>query len=521
MVTTSRELTNTSVNVNLYGRELLSPLTLTRSNVYIEEDINKYITVKALLVRVSHNSSVPKVQVEQLGGFDFVPCKQITDKLSLKFFEKLLVGRVKNHSLCPDYSQINYQVNLTEDQETQSSTSLTVRVFPCSLPDPTQCAPFEMIHGTKLNFAEMSNLISPSNYKKPVQFRALFETLMIDVYRAKSLTYALKKNMILDDRFEIRKPEVRAAYGVLEKFSSDSWNRENRTVYCTEEQIFELNCEEYAEFFYEVHSDTVVTTRSYMKISALAGQFGGVLKLLSMLTLAFSFYSAKSVNSYIQQKLFPVHQFCAQELDGAVSEALEKRVEVERRVSLRYKKTTADSTEEPAGVGQELSGVGRGRNEHDEVKTLGKVAREVVESRMDAVDLIKRLNFVEILQRSLLDQHQEVLLPLALLGSKKSPEGYEETTKADEIVWSPPSGSQRQLSPPQPKIKLSLRGFDQPPEIGDKENLEFSDYEKAYKYLKNLVPDNIFKEALREKLIMSLEAIFEPEKSKNGSEMSN
>ena len=410
IVTTSRELSTTPLTFNLYGKDLLTPLTVSMGNQFVDKDMSKFITVKAQIIKTRYNWESGSVETDLSKKFDFVPCSQIEDKSTQDYIKKILPDVLASIALCPNFKQVDNQVILSDDTNNQESSYLVIKVYPCSLPDSSQCASLGQIHGSHVNYGEQSNLISPSNYHKPIEFRSLSSRILIDTERTKSITYALKYNKIMDDRQHFKKPSVRAEYGTLEKFGSDSWQRDASQFFCSLGMIESGACQEYLEFSYEMHSDVVITRRNYKKIATVMGEFGGVLKLLTTAVIIFSIYYSWSIKSYLFGKVMGMEDSCVAEIDKRVRESISKEREAsednkgdfEKALDLDSSKASSEASKEPKEV------------------SFKKVCQEIVKSRSDALDLMERLNFIELLEKALLEEHHEVLLPLALLKAKQN-----------------------------------------------------------------------------------------------------
>ena len=280
---------------------------------------------------------------------------------------------------------------------------------------------------------------------------------MIDTKRAKSFSSTLQMNKILDDRYEFKKPSIRTEYGIMESFFSDSWARDMTQTTCTPAMISAGTCEEYMEFVYEISDDVVITTRSYTKITKLLGEFGGILKLLTSFLIVFSLYYSRSIRSFLIEKIFPMKKGCFEELNKRIQE----------------KKDTERRLEEPKPKPKKVP------------KVVQKMTGKVVDSRTDAVELMKKLNFVDILESSIFKKHHKILLPLALVKSKQMEEKRTESLTEMELG----------------------EGFSRVDKSGKK--YEFSDYLKAYNRLKSAENGNSIKELFNNKMVDYLGDMFE------------
>ena len=280
VVTTSRELSSSSQSFNIVGQDLFSGFALSFKE-FLETKFVDLITMKMQLMRKSFDPRTNTTKTEPIKTIRYVSCSQASDQSIIDLLKKLVNDLNLNQYLCPVFNEVDNNVTLRSDPQNFSSTYLSLKIYPCSLPDPSQCSPIKPGENMRLIIPQITNLVSPSNYEDPVAFRWKVTNVLIDSVRARLNTHLLQVNRIVDDRSSWNKPKTKVEYGVFRPFITDSWERNMTQVYCTTAMIDSGECDEYLEITYEMDNEVVITNRRYKKMPAVLGEFGGMLKLLT------------------------------------------------------------------------------------------------------------------------------------------------------------------------------------------------------------------------------------------------
>ena len=490
VVTNSVEFSPETLTYDLYGKAVLSPISVSLNSQFVQNNMNRYITVKAKLIHSKFNLQTDFIDTQVVKEFLYVPCSTISDPTTLEAVEEIIPdSNLKVTFLCPDFQKAGNNLTLTSDPRDSSTTTLEVRVFPCSLADTSQCAPASELEGLGINYLEVSNLVSPSNFKNPITQKSQFSSMLLDLKRAKSLSYGLKFKKVIDDRWHIRGATERGTYAVPEKDNLDSWQRDPAQTTCTLSQVNEAagaaRCGEYLYLGYEINNEIEVTRRRYHKIATLLGEFGGSLKLITSLLVLMTFYNSRRVKSYLTKALFPFK-------DSFVKELNQK---IEQEAMQKNKVTMKDPANQTSRISKKKS------KKKNHVK---EVTNEIINSRINGIELMHKLNFIEILQESLLDENQKLLLPLALLRAKQR-QREEEEMKAQGLR---PDGSQlnevrigqESLDGPQRRKKETKKGDGK---------LGMADYKQKYQALLESQPDNPLKQMFKEIMVDELKDWFD------------
>ena len=419
VVTTTRELSRSSQGINLYGKDILLPYSISSRRTFEPLKMNNFMTVIGQIIKKNFDPLANSSKISISKQFNYIPCPQITEDQSLLDLFKMVAENTDIRAyLCPNFKEINNNVTLSYDPDNLSSTSVTIKVYPCSLPDFNDCFPVQKVFGSEFTMPLAADLISPSNFEKPIEDRLIVIGQLVDLTRAKSLRYIVEENKIYDDRQIFGKPKLKTEYFVFRELTSDTWGRDFTQMYCTPKMIDSGECEEYIELVFEINNEAVVTTRRYKKIPALMGEFGGILKLLSTVFVILSFYYSVSIKSFLFRKVFGIEKSKAKRIMKRA--ALSLSGEIDRN----QEKVEGRSQVIDPDLNQER---GSSRIEKDKNKSqkrvnfhLKKALEDAVNSKTNITELVKKMDLVNILKNACLEEHHQTLLPLVLLKSEQS-----------------------------------------------------------------------------------------------------
>ena len=224
VVTTTLELSRSAQSLNLYGQDLFAATSVSYNEVFEPFKMDRFITIKALLFKKTFNPKTNSSEIEIVKEYNYIPCPYLEESEPiLLLIKKLSTSPNTQLMLCPNYREAENDVTISYDPQNLSSSFLSVKIYPCSLPEKNECYPVTKIFGALISTPEISNLISPSNFKDPIAIRWRVFRYLIDITRAKSFRYILQQTKILDDRHFYKKPEVRAEFGTFIPKATDTW----------------------------------------------------------------------------------------------------------------------------------------------------------------------------------------------------------------------------------------------------------------------------------------------------------
>ena len=427
VVTTTRELSRSPQSINLYGQNMFLPVSVSQNRNSEPLKMNNFITVIGRIMKKSFDPQTNSTKTTISKQFNYVPCPEVTEDQSLLD----LAARLGDNAdlriyLCPNFKEINNDVTISYDPENLSSSYISIKVYPCILPDLRDCYPPEKVFGAEYSYGLVSQLISPSNYENPLEFRWLAIHQLIDLTRTKSFRYIFEQNKIFDDRKFLGRPQMRAEYPVFQPLTSDTWERDMTQIYCTTAMIAAGECQEYMEFVYEMNNEVVISTRKYKKIPALLGEFGGILKLLTSVFVILSFYYTKAIKTFLFNKVFGVEKSKAKKIMKRAAGVLKLKAETLKS----HGKMNEQPQLPPDTCKDDIGGISFKKKIQKKQRidpNLKEAVEACVDSKTDITDLVKEMNVLEIFNDFYLEKHHQTLLPLVLLKSEQS---IDETKKS-------------------------------------------------------------------------------------------
>ena len=512
VVTTTRELSTSAQSFNVVGNDLFTGTGLTFRNV-LQPIFPNLITMKAQLIQKTYNPQKNTTKTQILKTYSYISCSQITDQSLINLVKKLIENADLNQFICPNFEEVDNNVTLSSDQKKFTSTYISVKVFPCSLPDPSQCYPIDTGYNLRLVTAKNSNLLSPSNYEDPVAFRWIITNFVIDVTRTAFYRDTLQLNKIVDDRSFLAKPKTKAEYALFLQLTTDSLERDPYQQYCIPVMIDSGECQEYLEFVYEMDNEVVITKRRYKKIPALLGEFGGMLKLLTTAFVILSVYYTTAIKLFLFNQVFGMEKSKATKI---LKRAVRGLVIQSKKSQGRNKKGYAEVRDE--GSHQEpKTRILLEKNKSGQIieSSLKTYRKRLINSKIDVVELVQKMSLADLLKSASLEKHHKILLPLVILGANLCKNKLRRASASDlkEVSKKPKNGQNEKVHFPEKKDQdreanyLKANSI----EVLRQRTGDLSIDQKNYAIIKQLRPQNSLEGIINKQILSYLSTVYEQE----------
>ena len=485
VVTTSSEFGSKISKFNLYQENLYAHLAIGIGPKYLTEGMHRYITPKMRLERVIYHVSNQSFGGAVIHEFDYIPCREVTDPHMQDYIKQIVsLPGFEDILLCPDFKDFAQEFEIDDDRVTYMSKIANIRIYPCSLPDKSQCASAQEMSMLRIDYTSIKKLLVSSNFTNPVKGMLGRNFMLLDTSVTKSITYNVKNNQVIDDISQFRDPVMKAEFATLEVNTNDFQERDPKQIYCSEQQIKMApfgGCKEYIAFEYFAKGEVFVIRRNYKKFTTILGELGGILKLVTTAAVIFySFYGVRKVSGFLGDSLFKV--------DKKTGEALETRLRV------------MDGGEEGYST---LAKTGR-KGGKKRGNRLAKVVKELVHSRSNVVDMMDKLNFVELMQGVVFDDYEQILMPLVLIVAKQR--HLIEQKKAAEL-----QRKEKSEAPNNPRrnqvFNFNNKAKKKQPESAPEGATPT--YRQAYEALLSSQPEDRLKRSIKEYMLDHLSGIFE------------
>ena len=445
-VTTSTEISSKVTTFNLNDQELFIPVTLSNSRKFIVKDYERFATVKLRISLSAYNASSEFFEEKLLHEFDYVLCSQLeNDTRILGPFANvsLAAPQAKEAVLCPDFRGKEAEFWISDSQIDFSQRRAEIVIYPCSLEDSTKCAKSDELVGLTLTYLLNQKMLKSADYTNPVDQSISYSLVKLNPMTLKLISMAVGKIKVQDDRFEWRGHTEKLEFSTIELLKEDLNIRDKDKIFCTKAEVQagpDFGCPSYAMIGYLAKKEDVIVSRSYKRITAILGEFGGMLKLLTaFIFFLYRFYNKSDLKAFFtgqfvggdqkEELLKRLLRFdqkkeeasCRQHKHPFSSEgcSMEKEEEPNHHpkqkegegvdvIDLRQKADQAVQNDQKTTHGEDSEGIGAGFDE---------IVRECVEQRTSVKDLMDKLDFVDFLQQAAMEEEDRVLLPLALMKS--------------------------------------------------------------------------------------------------------
>ena len=478
---------------------------IVRGKVLFGDQIRKFATIKAEIQDFSFNHSTKTYEKKVLFTFVYIPCSQIKDPTILKLLDQInsVARQMIDAILCPDFKG-NALEYLTYDDPLSSRYRVPVlKVYPCSLPDPSLCASQLEVKYTQLLHARMNKLFISSDMKNPVILMPrLIADLQFDNFQKKNHFYSVKLNRIFDDTSNLKKPHLQKEYATYELDYVDSNLRDPTQLHCQASgPNGELppSCIEYVSITFQATGKIEIIRRGYRKITNVLGEFGGSMKLLtSSFFLFYSFYRIWNLRKFIAERLYDYgsekkdssrrfikqRKFRKNKVVPSTKSLLELHLWGNRqsRVLGRNKQSSVPVPE------LEQNNRMKGVSVSDQSPTPDEIMKNLVKSKLSCLTMMSNLDFVELLQNMVMDEENKKLIPLVIMKLKQN---QLQDSKAKEL------GERKAFVDLSSRANTTKKDF-------------ISKYEKAYqKVRRNAHHENGFKAILSGYMVDQVSELFD------------
>ena len=299
---------------------------------------------------------------------------------------------------------------------------------------------------------------------------------------------------MLDYTYSMIPPTLKVEFATLEEDVIDGSERDETQLHCTQEQLklppgSPGACEEYLSFDYEAMGEVFVTRRSYKSIMSILGEFGGILKVITTTTFfLYGLYNMRKIKYILGDLIFKSDQDTTKQLKQIINSKNNRKQRKEQELTQQNTAANVNS------VRQTLTQK-RVTETHNTPK-LNEVVQELVKTRSNVEDLMRKLNLLELIEKAIFKDHERQLLPLVLLKVK-----------------------QREMMEEKALDSKSNHAHHSSNAIFAKKSLEDSSqknpFESAYTALVKSDPDDDFSKKIKAYILGELKGVFNMKNNKN------
>ena len=499
IVTSSTEFNSNYTEFNLYKEDLFPLLSVVvGSHVMPANQISRYITPKIQIEEYSFSNQTNNYQMKLHQTFDYIPCSSIKDEKVINVLKRMNgdAEGFKTNGLCPDFRGSPNEFRALRNISNSTYIYAKLRIFPCSLTDSRQCASAQELAYATLGYTSNDKLLQSSNFEDPVTLSSEYKNINLEVTTRKKRINELRLNRLEDDTHIIRGPILKAEYVTHHKVGSDFRSRPASQNHCSEAQIAlgaRGGCQEYLVLDYNPSGKLVKIRRNYRKITTVLGELGGFIKLVTLVSfLCYSYYNARSVKEFIKRNLYKVGELAKlRRAAGKKGRRGSPKHWDGRRASLSSRMSH-----------ERLNKVAPKNSSILDPKKYEKVLDQCVEDRRSGMDMMSKLDFVQIMQELFFEAHDKVLLPLLILRLKEK----QMSRKAQNSQKNRQRGKRRVSFYSKKSTTTNQEKRKNSPEI-DNNNTKMG-YSEAYQRLITSNPKSTIKKAIRRLMVENLNPLF-------------
>ena len=195
VATISNLYSRTAPRFDLYKDKMFFHLGFrNKANIYPTRmgmsQINRFITVKGFISISKLNEKTGAFELEHLLDLNYKPCSQVKDKRVAEDFQHHEQSKIflENLALCPELEGGQEKYYIQSKIQDPPYTRLTVSFFPCSLPNPADCASISEFQEATLLHTQTKKAFDISNFEEPL-------TSVVELNGIQLLEPGLNKNL--------------------------------------------------------------------------------------------------------------------------------------------------------------------------------------------------------------------------------------------------------------------------------------------------------------------------------------
>ena len=301
VVNITPEFTGDEIIMKLYDQDLSIPMLFKKGNKLIStaEELSKYFTVRVYSGRSYFDAAASRFKYSWIHEFPYLPYHKIGEKNSriTTLIDQLFKHSTtkKKYLFCPDLGDKAEYFKLSTGSKTNVRIFTRIRLFPCSLPDPSKCATAAELDDLEVTFYSNHKIIDASDFENPIKYTPKKHKLKMDRSLRKTLKYYFEPNFIVDDSTQLRPGKVKDWFITVKMDGDNKRARYPSIVHCTQEVLSKglfNRCNYVLDLQLIPRTSMRKIRRSYKKASAMLAEFGGYLKLI--LTAIFFVYSLRA-----------------------------------------------------------------------------------------------------------------------------------------------------------------------------------------------------------------------------------
>ena len=405
------------------------------------DQINRYVTIKGYIMQTKVNEQTGDIELLNTFDLNYKPCSQVKDRRVMEDLQLHEQSKkfIENLALCPELAGGEDKYVVQGKAQDPPDLRLRILFFPCSLPNPADCATLSEFQGTETVYTQTKKVFDLSNYEEPLTSIPEMDGFQqLDPTFQKEIFYKMRDYEVWDDRkdFFDKRLRVKSAGYLFE--TKDSGSRNPAQIHCDATGLdnpLQRACTPYLTMIVSSSGEKEVIVRTYSKFFATLGEIGGTAELLFLfIGLIYFQYNAYYLKKYIKSEVLKIES--AAGLRRIFTDL--KFEKGDRKVyphgywfpqnGSHGKNQKVSKKERGDGAFQVLSSPLAKANKkkiHQEnrsysnneksSKNVEELIDKQIEKNMSGISLWRSLNHLEILMKIFFRERHKKLLPVVLL----------------------------------------------------------------------------------------------------------
>jgi serine/threonine protein kinase len=393
-------------------RASMAPAVLAYSNATERVPANliaKYFTLQAV------KSKWSRTGIEEQ-SFGVVPCAELTGAEKSPYDYILHNGYLKesfdSFALCV---RTNPDFFVQGDVAEETFHTIAIKVLPCSLPNPLDCATDAEVRLASLRLVEPRVEIEYSNLNQPFHFRASSDELyQVNWYATQKYHAKVRRNDLYDWRGVLPSWTARSGFYDKDKVTMSISNRNPLQKTCTAAEVAARLCESYVEYLYESSVSGIAIRRKYKEFTQTVAELGGVKTITHLFFLTvYMYYSWVATRAYLIDTAFSFFTDLRKKAheDPSSQRVIHSDSFLGRVLCCLRKKTPAEMN----------------------LHYKEGLAEEAVDSSLDVINLIRELNNLRVITNFFFMPRHFKLIPYLAFNITRKRKLERETLKAREV----------------------------------------------------------------------------------------
>ena len=402
------------------------------------DQINRFITIKGFIMLTKANHKTGTLDVDYIFDLDYKPCSQVKDRRVMEDLQWHEQSQkfVQNLGLCPELAGGQDKYYVQSKTQDPPATRLRIHIFPCSLPNPSDCAQLSEFQEAQIVHTRINKVFDLSNFEEPLTSIVEMDGVqLLEPNFSKNLFYKVRDYEVWDDTrdFFEQKLRVRSAGYFLDGL--DSRSRDSGQLHCDAALLddpLQLSCTPFMTMLVSSSGEKQITVRTYPKFFATLGEIGGTAELLFLfIGLIYFQYNAYYLKKYIKSEVLKIESAAGlrrifpdlkMERDyGKVNPIGYQSTHTQitsRGNRDRVKKEEVSEGVDSSVQQERTNNPQKKSNNRSDEKISLKVEELIdkqIEKNMSGISLCKSLNHLEILMKIFFKPRHKKLLPVILL----------------------------------------------------------------------------------------------------------